>query len=118
MGSTNSTLISRNPATGETLKELPVTTKESLGEIFTQARTAQQIWAAFSLRRRARVLFQIREALLNHLDELIELTGYNRRYAMGLLGGHGELIKVGRRLRLAEELRGSTKRIPIDRRDA
>ena len=29
------------------------------------------------------------------LDELIALTGYNRRYAMELLRGHGKVIKLG-----------------------
>ena len=44
------------------------------------------------------------------LDELIALTDYNRRYAIGLLRGHGKLIKVGRRLRLVGDLRSLTKR--------
>jgi hypothetical protein len=44
------------------------------------------------------------------LDELIALTDYNRRYAIGLLRGHGKLIKVGSRLRLMGDLGRSTKR--------
>src|SRR5258705_57728 len=44
------------------------------------------------------------------LDELVALTGYNRWYAVGILRGHGKLIKVGRRLRLVGDLRCSTKR--------
>ena len=38
------------------------------------------------------------------LDELIALTGYNRRYAIGLLCGQGKAIMVGRRVRLVGEL--------------
>ena len=45
------------------------------------------------------------------LDELIALTGYNRRYAIGLLRGHGKVVKVGRRLRLVGDLRRSRKRV-------
>src|SRR3990167_2365763 len=44
------------------------------------------------------------------LDELIALTDYNRRYAIGLLGGQGKAIRVGRRLRLVGDLGRSTKR--------
>jgi hypothetical protein len=29
------------------------------------------------------------------LDELIALTGYNRRYAIGLPLGHGKVVKAG-----------------------
>ena len=44
------------------------------------------------------------------LDELIALTDYNRRYAIGLLCGQGRVIRVGRRLRLVGDLARSTKR--------
>jgi len=44
------------------------------------------------------------------LDELVTLTGYNRWYAVGLLRGHGRLIRVGRRVRLVGDLRRSVKR--------
>ena len=44
------------------------------------------------------------------LDELIALTDYNRRYAIGLLRGHGRLIRVGRRVRLMGDLRCPVKR--------
>jgi len=44
------------------------------------------------------------------LDELVALTGYHRWYAVGLLRGHGRLIRVGRRVRLVGDLRCSVKR--------
>jgi hypothetical protein len=44
------------------------------------------------------------------LDELIALTDYNRRYAIGLLRGQGKAIKVGRQLTLVGDLARSTKR--------
>ena len=43
------------------------------------------------------------------LDELIALTEYNRRYAIGLLRGHGKAIKVAPRVRLVGDLGRSTK---------
>ena len=42
-------------------------------------------------------------------DELVALSSYNRWYAVGLLRGQGNAIKVGRRLRLMGDLGRSTK---------
>lgn len=44
------------------------------------------------------------------LDELIGLTDYNRRYAIGLLRGHGKSIKLARGVRLVGDLRRSMRR--------
>ncbi len=44
------------------------------------------------------------------LDEVVSLTGYNRWYAVELLGGDGRVIHVGRRVRLVGDLRKRTKR--------
>lgn len=44
------------------------------------------------------------------LDEVVELTGYNRRYAVGLLRSDGKVIRVGRRVRLVGDLRKKVKR--------
>lgn len=66
-------LISRNPATGETLRELEMTPISDLPRIFEQARAAQVKWAALSPKKRARYLIYLREALLNHVDELADL---------------------------------------------
>lgn len=45
------------------------------------------------------------------LDEVVELTGYNRWYAVGLLRGDGKVIRVGRRVRLVGDLRKRVKRV-------
>jgi hypothetical protein len=44
------------------------------------------------------------------LDELIALTGYNRWYVVGLLRWDGKVIRAGRRVRLAGDLRKKAKR--------
>lgn len=44
------------------------------------------------------------------LDEVVELTGYSRWYAVGLLRGDGKVIRVGRRVRLVGDLRKKVKR--------
>ncbi|HUP57973.1 MAG TPA: aldehyde dehydrogenase family protein, partial [Bdellovibrionota bacterium] len=66
------TLISRNPATGETIQELETTRPEDLPAIFERARAAQVQWAALTPKKRARYLFQLRETLLNQVDSISE----------------------------------------------
>src|SRR4051812_38009647 len=66
-------LISRNPATGEILKELEMTPVHELPTIFERARAAQMKWAAVSPKKRAFYLIQLRETLINHVDELADL---------------------------------------------
>jgi succinate-semialdehyde dehydrogenase/glutarate-semialdehyde dehydrogenase len=66
-------LVSRNPATGEIIRELDITPISDLQKIFDQAHVAQVIWNSFSLRKRSKYLLQIRETILNHADDIIEL---------------------------------------------
>lgn len=66
------TIISRNPATGEVLREIPATRQEDLPAIFEQARAAQKLWSAIPVKRRARMLLTLREALVNQVDSLSE----------------------------------------------
>src|SRR3989304_5925982 len=70
--STLETIIIRNPATGEVIREIPTTRPEELAEIYRRARTAQAQWAMAPLKKRGEALFRIRESLLAHTDELIE----------------------------------------------
>jgi len=66
-------IISRNPATGETIQELAPTPASQLPVIFEQARAAQIKWSALSHKSRAKHLLHLREALLNHVDEIADL---------------------------------------------
>src|SRR4051794_5804021 len=66
-------LVSRNPATGEVIRELEATNLNDLPELFSKARTAQVQWAAKPVRKRAEFLYQLRETLLNHTDDLVNL---------------------------------------------
>ncbi len=67
-----SLLISRNPATGETLAQIEMTSHEELPKIFERARFAQKLWAAQPLKARSQVLLQLREVLIQHIDEITE----------------------------------------------
>lgn len=53
--------------------ELDITPLEALPEIFKKARDAQSRWGALPVKNRARILIQIREAILNQADPLIDL---------------------------------------------
>lgn len=66
-------LISRNPATGEPIKEIASFEIFNLPQIFERARTAQHFWSTNPVKRRARFLKLLRETILNHTDELCDL---------------------------------------------
>jgi succinate-semialdehyde dehydrogenase/glutarate-semialdehyde dehydrogenase len=68
-----STLLSKNPATGEIIQELELTPIDSLPEIFSRGRSAQKYWGAIPLKNRAKYLIQLREVLIQRADELIDL---------------------------------------------
>jgi succinate-semialdehyde dehydrogenase/glutarate-semialdehyde dehydrogenase len=68
-----SVIVSRNPATGAVLREIGATAPDQLPAIFERARQAQARWAALPIHKRARVLIQLRETILNHVDEVTDL---------------------------------------------
>lgn len=64
----------KNPATGETLRELELTSTDSLDAVFGRARAAQAIWGQVTLKERARALLHLRETLIDRVDEIAELV--------------------------------------------
>ncbi len=66
-------IISKNPATGETLRELDATPLETLPALFAQARAAQAVWAATPTKKRALALLNLRETVINQADAIAEL---------------------------------------------
>ncbi len=66
-------LISRDPATGATLRELDPTPTSELPAIFARARAAQAVWAALPIRKRSAALLQLRESLINQADAIAEV---------------------------------------------
>lgn len=66
-------IISRNPATGEVLQEVPSTDLKELPELFRKAHHAQIRWAEYPARRRAEFLLQIRETLLDRTEDVLDL---------------------------------------------
>jgi succinate-semialdehyde dehydrogenase/glutarate-semialdehyde dehydrogenase len=67
------TLVSKNITTGETIREFNCTSPDELPLFFERAHAAQNHWAINPLKSRIELLDQLRETLLNHLDDLVEL---------------------------------------------
>lgn len=63
----------RNPATGEVLREIPMTPSVDLDSVFKRAAAAQAQWATLSVEKRAAALLNLRERLIERVDELSEL---------------------------------------------
>ena len=68
------TLDDVDPATGEVLARVPLSTEADVDAAARAARAAQPAWAATAVAKRARAVFALREALWAHRDELTRLV--------------------------------------------
>jgi len=59
-----------NPATGEKIGQVPLTTPAEVKQIFTKARQAQKEWAARPVNERARFIVKVRDYLVENADEI------------------------------------------------
>uniref|UniRef100_A0AAU2AET3 succinate-semialdehyde dehydrogenase (NADP(+)) n=1 Tax=Streptomyces sp. NBC_00093 TaxID=2975649 RepID=A0AAU2AET3_9ACTN len=77
--------VSCTPMTGEIIAELPEATAHDVEVAFGRARAAQRSWAALSVRRRAAVLLDFHDILLDKQAEAMDLiqveTGKARLHA-------------------------------------
>src|ERR1019366_6588136 len=62
-----------NPATGEVIAKVPVASGATIEEVVEIARLASQSWGRSSLSRRTKILFTLRQLLVEHTDELATL---------------------------------------------
>ncbi|WP_339288468.1 CoA-acylating methylmalonate-semialdehyde dehydrogenase [Paenibacillus sp. FSL E2-0201] len=62
-----------NPATGEVIAYVPISSKEELSMAVEAAATAFQSWKRVAVPRRARYFFQYQQLLVKHWNELAEL---------------------------------------------
>jgi acyl-CoA reductase-like NAD-dependent aldehyde dehydrogenase len=65
-------LISRNPATGEVLGEVPTTPPGEVAEVVARARKVQPEWAAIPPEGRARIMREVRYRFYDLMDEIVE----------------------------------------------
>ncbi|MDT2047848.1 methylmalonate-semialdehyde dehydrogenase (CoA acylating) [Priestia aryabhattai] len=75
-----------NPATGEVIANVPLSTKEDVDRAVETANEAFQTWSQVAVPKRARILFKYQQLLVNHWDELAKLVtlengkSYNEAY--------------------------------------
>ncbi|MBF0705350.1 CoA-acylating methylmalonate-semialdehyde dehydrogenase [Alkalihalobacillus hwajinpoensis] len=76
-----------NPATGEVIAEVPISTKEDLDHAVATAKEAFKTWSEVPVPRRARILFKYQQLLVDNWDQLAELitieNGKNVKEAKG-----------------------------------
>ncbi|GMA50682.1 methylmalonate semialdehyde dehydrogenase [acylating] 2 [Alicyclobacillus contaminans] len=75
MGSPNTTdtLVVPNPATGETLAHVPMSTQADVDQAVAAAKRAFPSWSETPVPKRARILFRYQQLLTEHWDELARL---------------------------------------------
>ncbi|MBU8879699.1 CoA-acylating methylmalonate-semialdehyde dehydrogenase [Bacillus sp. FJAT-29790] len=62
-----------NPATGEIIAKVPISTKEDLDAAVLAAKSAFQTWKKVAVPQRARILYKYHQLLVSHWDELAKL---------------------------------------------
>ncbi|EOV9527129.1 CoA-acylating methylmalonate-semialdehyde dehydrogenase [Bacillus cytotoxicus] len=63
-----------NPATGEIIAHVPLSTKEEVDEAVQVAKKAFQIWSKTPVPKRARIMFKYQQLLVKHWDELAKMV--------------------------------------------
>lgn len=76
-----------NPATGEIIAYVPISSKEEVDAAVQAAAEAYKAWKRIAVPRRARYFFQYQQLLVQHRDELADLitleNGKSRDEALG-----------------------------------
>ncbi|WP_374017779.1 CoA-acylating methylmalonate-semialdehyde dehydrogenase [Paenibacillus thiaminolyticus] len=76
-----------NPATGEMIAHVPLSSREELNEAAEAAAEAFKTWSRTAVPRRARIMFKYQQLLIEHWDELAKLitleNGKNYKEAYG-----------------------------------
>ena len=70
---TAQTITVRNPATLEKIAECPVANPADVAAAVARARKAQAIWQATSFRERSRLLYRLRDLLLDEQEKLADI---------------------------------------------
>ena len=63
-----------NPSTGEVIAKVPCCTKDEVNQAIAAARAAFPGWAATPVLKRVQVLYNLRDLLIKHMDELTHLV--------------------------------------------
>jgi malonate-semialdehyde dehydrogenase (acetylating)/methylmalonate-semialdehyde dehydrogenase len=85
------TLDDVDPATGELLARVPLSTVADVDAAARAAREAQPGWAAVTVARRGRAVFALRETLWSHREELAQLVTQDMGKALD--DARGEVVR-------------------------
>jgi len=88
---TTKTEIVYNPATGEELAHVPISTKEDVDAAVKSAAIAFETWKEVPVPRRARILFKYQQLLVEHWDELATLI--TKENGKNFTEAHGEVLR-------------------------
>ena len=81
-------IVSRNPATGEAIGQVPVATADDVRAAILRARTAQTSWGALPIAERARRVMAFRDEIVTRAEEIIDVIvkegGKTRQEALGM----------------------------------
>ncbi|MEI3604316.1 CoA-acylating methylmalonate-semialdehyde dehydrogenase [Pseudogracilibacillus sp. SE30717A] len=80
-----------NPATGEIIAQVPISTKEELDEAVKVAAETFKTWKEEPVPKRARILFKYQQLLVEHWDELARLITVEN--GKNYTEAHGEVLR-------------------------
>ncbi|MEK4023733.1 CoA-acylating methylmalonate-semialdehyde dehydrogenase [Sporosarcina sp. FSL W7-1283] len=80
-----------NPATGEVIANVPISTKEDLDSAVQVASEAFVTWKEVPVPRRARILFKYQQLLVDHWDELARIITVEN--GKNFTEAHGEVLR-------------------------
>ncbi|MEV9640766.1 CoA-acylating methylmalonate-semialdehyde dehydrogenase [Mammaliicoccus sciuri] len=80
-----------NPATGEVIANVPISTKEDLDSAVQVASEAFVTWKEVPVPRRARILFKYQQLLVEHWEELARIITVEN--GKNFMEAHGEVLR-------------------------
>jgi malonate-semialdehyde dehydrogenase (acetylating)/methylmalonate-semialdehyde dehydrogenase len=80
-----------NPATGEELAQVPISTRADVDTAVKAAKEAFKTWSKTPVPKRARVLFKYQQLLVDHWDELAKLITIEN--GKSFKEAHGEVLR-------------------------
>lgn len=80
-----------NPATGEELAIVPLSTKEDVDQAVVAANEAFKTWSQVPVPKRGRILFKYQQLLVDHWDELARLVTIEN--GKSFAEAHGEVLR-------------------------
>ncbi len=81
-----------NPSTGEVLAQTPCCTVDEVNEAIASASAAFPAWSKTPVMKRAQVLYNFRDLIVKHMDELTEIVA--REHGKVWSEAQGDILKV------------------------